>query len=90
MNPNKDPVMRRTLGNMSELIFDKIYDRRSKRENNELSQDEKKAVDRCTQKYLETSCYVKNTFDYANEYLMQVAAAQYQQSLEQENAKNQK
>ena len=76
MNPNKDPVMRRTLVTMNNLIFDKCVDNSGWNKEIRLNEKAKKNIDRCTLKYLETSFYVRNTFEYAANYLMQ-AYSQY-------------
>ena len=84
MNPNKDPVLRRTLVTMNNLIFDKCVNNPRYNEDVRLTETEKRDIDRCTLRYLETSCYVRNTFEYAQAYLLQ-AYSQYQNQNAEQN-----
>ena len=65
MNLTKDPILRRRMLCMVEEIYDKCVIPASKSNSMELSIPEKKAIDRCVVKYLETSKYVVECYKNA-------------------------
>lgn len=62
MNLSKDPVMRRRMLRMVDEIYDKCVTPSARVSTMDLSGAEKKAIDRCVVKYLETARYVKELF----------------------------
>ena len=69
MNISKDPILRKRMTTMVEEIYDKCVIPPSKASSLQLSDPEKKAIDRCTIKYLETAKYVQEVFHEAIEAL---------------------
>jgi len=65
MNLSKDPVLRKRVLSMVQEIYDKCVTPASKTSSMELSLSEKKAIDRCVVKYLETSKYVVESYEKA-------------------------
>ena len=75
MNLATDPVLRRRMITMISEIYDKCCVPPQKAQTNSLSVGEKKAIDRCVVKYLETAKYVTNAFASA----MSILASQNQE-----------
>lgn len=69
MNLSKDPILRRRMMTMMEEIYDKCVIPPSKANSMQLTIPEKKAIDRCVVKYLETAKYVKESFQKALLYI---------------------
>ena len=65
MDISKDPVLRRRMMTMIEEIYDKCVAPPSKANSMHLTVTEKKAIDRCVVKYLETAKYVQESFQKA-------------------------
>lgn len=65
MDMSKDPVLRRRMMTMIEEIYDKCVLPPSKASSMHLTVTEKKAIDRCVVKYLETAKYVQESFQKA-------------------------
>lgn len=65
MNVTKDPILRKRLMTMVEEIYDKCVIPPSKASSLQLTDPEKRAIDRCTIKYLETAKYVQEVFQEA-------------------------
>ena len=65
MNISRDPVLRRRMMTMVEEIYDKCVIPPSKANSGQLTITEKKAIDRCVIKYLETAKYVQEAFHQA-------------------------
>lgn len=62
MNLATDPILRRRMLTMVSEIYDKCCVPAQKAQTNNLSIAEKKAIDRCVVKYLETAKYVRTAF----------------------------
>lgn len=67
MNLSKDPVLRKRVTTMVNEIYEKAVIPVNRATSLELTSHEKKAIDRCVVKYLETSKYVALTFKKAYE-----------------------
>jgi hypothetical protein len=65
MNVATDPVLRRRVIAMVDEIYKKCVIPPSKAASMQLSLPEKKAIDRCVVKYLETAKYVREAFHRA-------------------------
>ena len=65
MNLAKDSVMRKRMLAMVSEIYDKCVIPPSRASSMDLTVVEKKAIDRCVVKYLETAKYVKEVFALA-------------------------
>jgi hypothetical protein len=61
----KDPTLRKRVMAMVNEIYDKCVMSPTESTSIELSIPEKKAIDRCVIKYLETAKYVKEVFQRA-------------------------
>ena len=68
MNLSKDPVLRKRVTAMVNEIYEKAVIPVNKATSLELTPHEKKAIDRCVVKYLETSKYVTEVFKEAYEH----------------------
>lgn len=62
MNFPKDPVIRKRVMTMATEIYDKCAVEPDRADSMELTDAERKAIDRCVVKYLETAKYVKEVF----------------------------
>ena len=62
MNLAKDPVMRKRMLTMVGEIYDKCVIPPGRAASMDLTIAERKAIDRCVVKYLETAKYVKEVF----------------------------
>lgn len=71
MNLTKDPILRKRMLTMVEEIYDKAVIPVKKASSPNLTVAEKKAIDRCVVKYLETAQYVTHSFISALEALSQ-------------------
>jgi hypothetical protein len=65
MNLAKDAVMRKRLMTMVDEIYRKCVIPPAKANSMQLSLPERKAIDRCVVKYLETAKYVREAFHRA-------------------------
>lgn len=65
MNLSKDPVMRKRMLAMVGEIYDKCVIPAHRAAAMDLTVVERKAIDRCVVKYLETAKYVREVFDRA-------------------------
>jgi hypothetical protein len=61
----KDPTLRKRVMTMVNEIYDKCVAAPTETTSMELSIPEKKAIDRCVIKYLETAKYVREAFGRA-------------------------
>jgi hypothetical protein len=65
MNVANDPILRKRVMTMVDEIYKKCVIPPSKADSMQLSLPEKKAIDRCVVKYLETAKYVREAFHRA-------------------------